>query len=564
MGSDFKTEIIGGVTTFMAMAYILVVNPKITGITAGIHVESLYIGTAIGALVGTLMMALYAKLPFAQAPGMGLNAYFAFNVVGAKMGGYQYTYANALFIVLISGIIFLLLTIFGIREKIVDSVPACIKDSITAGIGLFIAFVGLQNSAIIRGNASTLVAFAPLNAIDYPFEEIWPTLVVLLNFLIICMLCYHKVPGGMLWGILIGTVIHYIVGFAGGYVDPTDAKQMEKLNEFTNITYGTEEAFSFYIANRNYVVTAKETVDITDPGTAFKYWGEDSAFMVFRKGWKHLFQKSRWFNDLLNIIAMVLSFAMVDMFDTIGTLLGTAKRAKLLNAEGKLDNMGQALLCDSIGTLAGACCGVSTVTTFVESSAGVNEGAKTGFASLITALCFFISVFLSPLAQIIPSTATTPALLYVGVLMMSSITSLDFNDVSVAAPAFMVIAFMPFSYNISIGIALGLLCHTFMKAISAAIYAILAACHKSPPVENDVSEEIKEEDAEMDQLSEHENSSNEENYQDHEVDPEERRQANANRPTTYKEMAMKELKQITITTVVVDVFFLIYFFCARK
>lgn len=580
-GSNFRNEVVGGITTFMAMAYILVVNPQLTSSPLTADKESLYIGTCIGALVGTLMMALYAKLPFAQAPGMGLNAYFTFTVVGMKMGSRELTYGNALFIVMISGIIFLLLTIFGVREKIVDSVPLCIKNAITAGIGLFIAFVGLQNSRIIRDDPSTLLGFAPLNALDYPFEEIWPTLLVLLNFLITCILCYCNVRGGILWGILVGTVLHYIVGYCGGYVDPKDQKQLDRLAVFlkTNST----KVIEHYLGAASYVVDPSLTVDIKDPITAFKHWGKQSAVIVFRNGWKDLFQKSRWFSDLLNIIAIILAFAMVDMFDTIGTLLGTAKRAKLLNKEGKLPNMGQALLCDSIGTLAGTLCGVSTVTTFVESSAGVNEGARTGFASLITAICFFIAMWISPLAQIIPSTATTPALMYVGVLMISSITDLDFSDVSVAAPAFMTVAFMPFSYNISIGIALGLLCHTFMKLLAGAIYGCKACCCKNPPKhEMSEDEDIKERDREMDQISDdsvNESNSNNEsesrtaNNDDHSqmsIDDnsfEENYDSNnrqKRKPQTYKEMAIAELKEISPVTAVIDVLFLIYFFCARK
>ena len=502
-GSNFKNEIIGGLTTFMAMAYILVVNPSITSNPSTADVESLYIGTCIGALVGTLMMALYANLPFAQAPGMGLNAYFAFTVVNMQMGSRNLTYANSLVIVFISGIIFLLLTIFGVREKIVDSVPPCIKSAITAGIGLFIAFVGLQNSKIIRDDFATLVGFAPLNAIEFPFEEIWPTLLVLLNFLIICILCYRNVRGGMLWGILVGTILHYIVGYCGGYIDPDDEKQLQKLANhigceangvIKHVGCATDGVIGHYLSFSAYAVDPKLTVDIKDPITAFKHWGKQSAFILFRKGFSHLIQKERWFKDLLNIIATILAFAMVDMFDTIGTLLGTAKKAKLLNSEGKLPNMGQALLCDSIGTLAGTFCGVSTVTTFVESSAGVNEGAKTGFASLITALCFFVALWLSPLPQIIPSTATSPALLYVGVLMISSISDLDFSDISVSAPAFMTIAMMPFSYNISIGIALGLLCHTFIKLISGAIYGFQSLCCKNDKVSNGSTEEGNEMD----------------------------------------------------------------------
>ena len=573
--STIRNEVVGGITTFMAMAYILIVNPNITAGTAGVRTESIFIGTCIGALVGTLMMAFYAKIPFAQAPGMGLNAYFAYTVVGMQLGERQLTYANACFIVLISGVIFFLLTIFGIREKIVDSVPYCIKNSITAGIGLFIAFVGLQNSKIIRLSTSTLVTFAPLNFVEFPFEEIWPTLLVLLTFLIICVLSYHKVRGGILWGILIGTILHYIIGYAGGFIMKDNAAQIERLHNYNPAIVDFASAQSVF---PSYVIDPSVAITVTDPAQAFKNWGIESAAIVFREGWKNLFVSSRWFSDLLNIIAIVLAFAMVDMFDTIGTLLGTARRAGMLDEDGRLPNIGKALLCDSVGTMAGTVCGVSTVTTFVESSAGINEGAKTGFASFITSICFFISLWLSPLAQVIPSTATTPALLYVGVLMISSIADLDFNDVSVAAPAFQTIAFMPFSYNISIGIALGLLTHTFIKLISGIIYLIKSrCCNESSDFASSTAE--KEEGAEMDALSESSSSNSSSsstttttntNHAEVDADVEDPyentriRQQPRQVHMTNKQKGISELKQIHPITVVIDILFLIYFFCARR
>ena len=549
--SNIRTEIVGGITTFMAMAYILIVNPSITA-SDSVKTESIYIGTCVGALVGTLMMALYAKLPFAQAPGMGLNAYFAYTVINMKYGARPLTYANACLIVFLSGLIFMILTVFGIREKIVDCVPDCIKTSITAGIGLFIAFVGLQNANIIRAS-STLVGFAPLNFVLYPFEDIWPTLVVLLTFLIICVMSYHKVRGSILWGIVIGTIIHYIVGYCGGFIKD-DAGQIKHLQEF----YPQIQSFANATAQfPSYVIDPAKSITITDPIEAFKNWGIESAFILFRDGWRDLFSKSSWFTDLLNIIAIILAFGMVDMFDTIGTLLGTAKRAGMLDEDGKMPNLRSALLCDSVGSLAGAFCGVSTVTTFVESSAGIQEGARTGFASLITSICFFIALWLSPLAQIIPSTATTPALIYVGVLMMANVTELNFNDPAVAAPAFMTIAFMPFSYNISIGIALGLLCHTFMKLISGCIYLIQSKFCKNP-IEND------DEPEDLDEVSQHSSSKNSSKDSEAQAQQEGEAEQASTAAMNLKEKGIKEFKQIHPLTIVIDVLFLVYFFAARR
>ncbi|KAK8847046.1 hypothetical protein M9Y10_019621 [Tritrichomonas musculus] len=567
-GSTFKKEIIGGITTFMTLAYILVVNPNIIGGNDTASRESLYIATCFASLVGTLMMTFYAKLPLAQAPGIGLNVYFATKVIHMQFGNRELTYANALFIVLISGVIFLLLTVFGVREKIVDSVPPCIKNSITAGIGLFIAFVGLLDSKIVRDAPSSLVDFAPLNALDYPFEEIWPTLLVLLNFLIMIVLCSHKVPGAILISILTGTILHFIIGFAGGYINPKNEKQMARMNKWVAEHYGVDlnqqTCVDFYLGYTSYLVDASQTIDIKDPIQAFKQWGQQSAAMVFREGWKNLFDKSRWFSDLLNIIATVLAFAMVDMFDTIGALLGTARRAGLLKEDGTFPKMGKALLCDSVATVTGTICGVATVTTYAESCAGINEGARTGFASLITAICFFVGIWLSPLAQIIPSTATTPVLMYVGVLMMESITTIDFNDLTVAVPAFMTVTMMPFTHNISIGIALGLLTHTFMRLCSAAIYGIKSCCNKRPPREQS-SAEAKELDDSFEQEYNSENSNvGDEQSNNKENDPESQQEREHHEPLTYKQMAINCLKEVHPITVVIDILFLVFFFCARK
>ena len=380
-GSNFRTEIMAGVTTFMAMAYILVVNPSILSATNGALNSAFYIATALGAIVGTLMMSLYAKYPFAQAPGMGLNAFFAFTIVG--VGCANMSVENGLFIILISGILFLILTLVGVREKIVESIPKSVRQAIPVGIGLFIAFLGLQNCGAIVADASTLVKLQSFNvfADGFVFAKVYPIIITLITFIAIAVMSKLKVRGAMLWGILGGSVIYYVFGYAGGF--------------------GGVANFPNWGAM------------LVNPGDAFASWGKDLVGQVFVSGWNFAGQNAA--DVALVIITGVLSFAMVDMFDTIGTLLGTAQRANMLDENGTLPRMKQALLADSVATCAGAIFGTTTVTTFVESSAGVAEGGRTGLTSLVTAGLFFLAMFLTPLAQIIPGCATAAALIYVGV-----------------------------------------------------------------------------------------------------------------------------------------------------
>lgn len=424
-GSNFKTEIMAGVTTFMAMAYILMVNPSILSSTNGALNSAFYIATALGAIVGTLMMSLYAKYPFAQAPGMGLNAFFAFTIVG--VGCANMSVSNGLFIILISGVLFLVLTLVGVREKIVECIPKAVRQAIPVGIGLFIAFLGLQNCGAIVGDPSTLVKLQSFNVFGQGFDiaVVYPVIITLITFIAIAVMSKLKIRGAMLWGILGGAVIYYVFGYAGGF---GGAENFPKWGEM-----------------------------LVNPGDAFVSWGKDLVGQVFVSGWNFSGQNAA--DVALVIITGVLSFAMVDMFDTIGTLLGTAQRANMLDENGNLPRMKQALLADSVATCAGAVFGTTTVTTFVESSAGVAEGGRTGLTSLVTAGLFFIAMFLTPLAQIIPSYATAAALIYVGVLMMGSVKNIDFTDALSAVPAFLTIAMMAFTYNISYGIGLGLISH---------------------------------------------------------------------------------------------------------
>lgn len=437
-GSNFRTEIMAGVTTFMAMAYILVVNPSILSATNGALNSAFYIATALGAIVGTLMMSLYAKYPFAQAPGMGLNAFFAFTIVG--VGCANMSVENGLFIILISGILFLILTLVGVREKIVESIPKSVRQAIPVGIGLFIAFLGLQNCGAIVADASTLVKLQSFNvfADGFVFAKVYPIIITLITFIAIAVMSKLKVRGAMLWGILGGSVMYYVFGYAGGF--------------------GGVANFPNWGAM------------LVNPGDAFASWGKDLVGQVFVSGWNFAGQNAA--DVALVIITGVLSFAMVDMFDTIGTLLGTAQRANMLDENGTLPRMKQALLADSVATCTGAIFGTTTVTTFVESSAGVAEGGRTGLTSLVTAGLFFLAMFLTPLAQIIPGCATAAALIYVGVLMMASVKNIDFTDAATAVPAFLTISMMAFTYNISYGIGLGLISHCLIMLGTGKYFGI--------------------------------------------------------------------------------------------
>ncbi len=486
-GSNFKTEIIAGVTTFMAMAYILIVNPNIlSGANGGKLPEGIksafYVATCLSAVIGTLIMSLHAKLPFAQASGMGLNAYFAFSVVNGTNG---LTLANGLLIIFISGILFLTLTLVGVREKIVDAIPKGVKDAIPAGIGLFIAFIGLQGSKIITGNPATLVSMADLNFLAVPFGIIAPMITTFVAFMLIAIFSKLKIKGAILWGILGGTALHYIMGYAGAFIDPFNAGELASTVAF----YGNDAIVSslqgvgqqiadgsavtstmlldFLIGNNAGVLAPNFTAEMLNPITGFAVWGTELVGKVFTEGF--IFK-----GDAAVIVGVfisaVLAFCMVDMFDTIGTLVGTAKKADMLDENGKLPRMKQALLADSIATCTGAICGTTTVTTFVESSAGVAEGGRTGMTSLVVAGLFFVALFLTPLAYLIPGSATSAALIYVGVLMISSVKDIDFSDVSIAVPAFLTISMMAFTYNISFGIGLGLITHCVIRLFTGEYF----------------------------------------------------------------------------------------------
>ena len=404
--TDAKTEIIAGITTFITMAYILFVNPNILSAT-GMDFNSVFLATTLSAAVGTFIMGFYANLPFAQASGMGLNAFFAFSVVL----GMGYTWQQALAIVFLSGILFILLTVTGARRAIIDAIPASLKHAIGGGIGLFIALIGFQNAGIVVHDENTLVT---LTRFDNP-----GVILAVIGLIITGILMVKKVKGAILIGIVITTLIGIPMGVTNTAIDMT-------LNLDISPTFMKMDFKGLLDAQGASGLTA----------------------------------------SLISAITVIISFALVDMFDTIGTLIGTANRAGMLDEDGNLRNMDKALLADAVATSAGAVLGTSTVTTYVESAAGVAEGGRTGLTAVTTGALFVLAVFLAPFALAIPAEATAPALIIVGVLMVGTIKQIDFDDFAEALPAFLTIAVMPFTYSIANGIAAGLIFYPIVKIIT--------------------------------------------------------------------------------------------------
>lgn len=448
MKSSFKTEMLAGLTTFMTMVYILIVNAgtgmftasivvgeDVVQIIPGLTFGAMYIVTAISAIVGTLLMAFLAKLPFAQAPGMGLNAFFVFTICL----GMGYSYANGLLIVLCSGLLFLTLTIVGARRAIVRSVPEAIRIAIPAGIGLFIAFVGMQNAGLVVDSA-TLVGMVSFNVLTFSSggAAMIGAVVSILSLLMIAIFSKLKIKAAMVLGIIGSAILYYI---------------------FLGIGVATGSASCQAVFDR---------ITFNNPIQAFKDFGTLSFGKVFTEGFKGIEGSM-----IFDFIAALVAFAMVDMFDTIGTLMGTCqaagKESGLLDETGEVKNIQKALLCDSIATCTGAILGTSTVTTFVESSAGVAEGGRTGFTSLVVAILFAVAMFLSPIAALIPSCATAGALMYVGVLMMRNVINIDWKDPAAAVPAFLTISVMSFTYSISYGIAAGFISYTLIKLCTGKV-----------------------------------------------------------------------------------------------
>jgi adenine/guanine/hypoxanthine permease len=396
--STLRTEIIAGITTFMTMVYILAVNPSILS-AAGMDKDAVFTATALSAIIATLVMALVAKLPFALAPGMGLNAFFAFTVVL----GMGYSWQFALTAVFLEGIIFILLTAFNIRELIVNSIPLNLKHAVSVGIGLFIAFIGLKGTGLIVDNPATLVGLGDMRN---------PAVLVgLAGVIIIGVLFAKKVKGAILIGILASTIIGIFVGIT---VIP--------------------ENFS--------LVSLPPSIE-----------------PIFLK-----FDFSQVFT--LDMLIVLFTFLFVDMFDTVGTLVGVSSKADMLDKDGNVPRVKQALFADAVGTTVGAMLGTSTVTTYVESAAGVAEGGKTGMTALTVAGMFVLTLFFAPIFMIIPAAATAPALIIVGLFMISPIMKIDLDDFTEAIPAFFTIIMMPLTYSIAEGIVFGMLSFVILKLLT--------------------------------------------------------------------------------------------------
>ena len=424
--SSVRTEVLAGITTFITIAYILILNPQILAdpyvimgdaAMAGKIANGVFIGTCIGAFIGTLLCALYARVPFAQAPGMGLNAFFAYTVVL----GMGYTYGQALVVVFISGVFFIVIPAIGLREAIIRSIPDAVKTAITPGIGLFITIIGLKNAGIVISNPATLVSLVDFS--QWKIEEadlalMSSALVALAGLVIMGTLHARKIKGSILLGIVAATLIGIPLGVT--HISNLDMNIGMKFRDFAEVSF-VKMDFAGLFSGANMVET------------------------------------------IFTVTMLVISFSLVNMFDSIGTLLGAAKQSGMIDENGEVIRMKQALMSDAISTAAGAMVGTSTVTTVVESSAGIAAGGRTGLTSLVTALMFLGAILFAPIVSIVPAAATAPALIFVGILMLGNIRDVDFSDMSNALPAFCTIVFMPFTYSIANGVAFGLITYCLMK-----------------------------------------------------------------------------------------------------
>lgn len=419
-----KTEVLAGITTFMTMAYILAVNPSILA-AAGMDQGAVFTATAVASFLGTLLMALFANYPFALAPGMGLNAYFAYTVVI----GMGYTWQVALSAVFVEGLIFILLSVTNVREAIFNAIPMNLKSAVSVGIGLFIAFIGLQNAKIVIGGATLVELFSlegynSLNGVEASMHDVGLTVILaIVGILITSILVVRDVKGNILWGILITWILGIICQLTGFYVPNPELGMFSLLPDFSN--------------------------GISIPSLA-PIFGKLS-FSGIKIG---------------QFIVVVFAFLFVDLFDTLGTLIGVSTKADMIDENGKLPKIKGALMADAVATTAGAVIGTSTVTTFVESASGVSEGGRTGLTAVTTAILFGASLLLSPIFLAIPSFATAPALVVVGFYMLSNVVNIDFTDFTEGIPCFICIAAMPFFYSISEGISMGVISYVVLNVIS--------------------------------------------------------------------------------------------------
>ncbi len=431
-GTDVRTELLAGLTTFMTMAYILAVNPGILG-ASGMDTGAVFTATALASAIACVLMGLIANLPFALSAGMGLNAYFAYTVVL----GMGYSWQTALTAVFVEGVIFIILSLTNVREAIFNAIPTNLKVAVSVGIGLFICFIGLQNAHIAVDSATLVSMYSFSDAIkngSFSSEGI-TVLLALIGLLITAFLVIRQIKGNLLIGIVVTWVLGILCEVTGLYVPNPDA--------------------GFYSLIPSGVVSTPASLAPT----------------LFKLDFSNLLS--------VNFLVVMFAFLFVDLFDTLGTLIGCASRANMLDKEGRLPGIKGALMADSVGTVCGACLGTSTVTTFVESSSGIAEGGRTGLTAITTGVLFLLSLFFSPIFLAIPSFATAPALIVVGFLMMQQVTKLDWNNALEAIPAFIAIMAMPFLYSISEGISLGIISYVILnlcagkaKKISPLMYVL--------------------------------------------------------------------------------------------
>lgn len=432
--TNVKTEVLAGLTTFFAMAYIIAVNPSLIGGDNPTIVNGVFFATCISAAIGTLLMAFLAKLPFAQASGMGLNAFFAFTIMPAMAAivgnpnlGIVQSYQMALVMVFGSGILFILVTAFGIREKIVEAIPKNVKIAISGGIGLFIAYLGLQNAGLVVPNAATQVSLINFSDWATNGHAILGAVLAVVGLIAISALSHFKVKGAIFISIIGVTIISYVCG------------------------YSTFDASTFSF----------------DLGARFKDFLDVSFFKLDFGGF--FSHGAGTLTIITSVVVMVISLFLVDMFDSIGTFLGAAQKADMVDENGNIPQMKKAFFCDSIATTCGALLGTSTVTTYVESTAGIGEGGRTGLTSLVTGVLFILAIILAPVIGLVPGVATAPALIFVGALMISGIRNMDFDDFTESIPGFLTVVMMPLSYSIANGIAFGLISYVLIKLFTGKI-----------------------------------------------------------------------------------------------
>lgn len=449
-GTNVRTEFTAGMSTFLAMVYILMINSNMfadpfgdgTNVL-GVSYGAIYIATALSAVIGTMLAGLLANLPLGMASGMGLNAFFVYTAC-VNMG---FSYANALVLILIDGIVFILLTVTGLRKKIFNAIPLPVRAAMPIGIGLFIAFLGLQNAGIVVSSDSTCVDLASFNIRTGSWGDIMPMVVTLVTFLAIVIMSKRKIKGSVFLGIVGGMGLYYLLGLTvPGFYDSL-------------------------------------SINMVSPIEAFRQFGTESLGKVFTEGFNFssYIEANGYANLILTVATTSLAFCLVDLFDTLATLYATCQQGGMVDKNGEIINMNRAMLSDAIATTCGAICGTSTVTTFSETTIGVAEGGRTGLTAVFTSLGFFVAMFFSPIAQLVPSAATAAALIYVGVLMMSSAGKIDWISLEIAVPAFLTMAIMPFTYNISYGIAFGILSYIVVnlftgkaKEIKVSTYVIAA------------------------------------------------------------------------------------------